>query len=259
MRIQKNQFPINDVLTLQLNKRLNYPVHNIKTICLYMNRKAYMTNQRYLELIPLKVDKLKDVKNRLLHLRHELKQETDKPYFKQETILKAHNPKDYQFFKDLGVIKILDDFQQQAVYGVRREIKYKDINKRTKTRVSTKGNIKTFIEGLDYTIAVISDRIKELWNDYNKKLPFVEYNITSKDIYHIERGELTANVKAVSLFHLRNLRRKQISLRTYRYLNSPLVKETLDKYQRGEMINDINGIVEQELTTFEEWFLNKTI
>ena len=237
MKLKNHNFVVNELISIQLDKRLSYPILNFSLLSQYINYRTYRLNKRYKELLPVKIEKLKEVKNTLLEFRFYYQNYNTE--VSKEDYYKLHN----DFRNDFPII-----YKELVSSGVL-------CNDTQRGEINKVHRYKNYILGLSHTIKKIDTAIKKYQKDLNKKRPRFLYNITQYDIYMLSCGVVTPNVKKLSYFYYIKLKKNRVSKRTTDYLNLPIVKNRINNISQS----DIKQIVNTEIDIFSNHFLTKTI
>jgi len=234
----KPKYQISKTFNLNIDNRLKYPIHNLTLLCKLLNYKTYKLNKLYLELLPDKINRLKTLKNFLLH------------YYKQYQI-------NHVEAKQIGLIDIL--------------IEYSDL-----LNINTKQlSKKAFMESITkYQLKFIDKKIKHYQKELKHKKLYFDYKITQYDLDQLHQNKITYNIKAMFYFYMIALK-KQKHTETNRFYYSGYVMTKTQKYSIREVIINyesqllnqfetnqnigFNEIIKPDLESFKNWFLTKTI
>ena len=150
----------------------------------------------------------------------------------------------------------LSDSQKNILFGSK---KTKQILKNGKlsTKTTTKGDLNFYLTNLNANIEYLDSKIKDFQEKQANKTPFKELSINNFDLIMLKKGKFTNNLKILTNFKLQTL--NKINYNKNKRINSDLVINTLDNYQKIDAYNDIDLIIKQDLINFENWFLNKYI
>ena len=243
MKIKQFQFKISELYSIQLNKNLSYPITNIHTLCKFINYKTFKLNSLYLFLIPEKIYKLKELKNQLLKIVYMYKSNTDsitqQDYFKQYTILKNQYPQHFKYFLDIGYIKELSQEQKKNITQTQQQ--------------------EYFIESIKYTTEQINKAIEKYKQDLKHNKNYFEYKINPYDLEKLQEHILTNNIKKVLYYYNIKLLKTTISKKSSVYLNNTYTQKVLKNYQKKEIIKDFDLMLVEDLNSFENFILNRTI
>lgn len=239
MKLKNHNFKVNKLISIELDKRLSYPILNISLLAKYINYRTYRLNKQYLEILPLKIHKLKRVKNLLLKHRYiyinynDL--EAQKDYFK------LHN----EFKNDYPII-----YKELIAEGLKlpTEAQKQNINK---TYIYS-----NYLDSLNFQIAEIETSIKRYKKHLAKKHKRFLLNINDYDLYMLNSKQIaTDNIKKLFFYYMIKLKKNTISKKTSTYLNLTLVSKKINNLSD----NDLKLIVNTDVQKFTKDFLTKTI
>jgi len=236
MKIQKKQFQISELCKLSLSSNIHIHNLNIVSFLHFTNYKTYALNSTYLKLLPQKIFNLRELKNTLLNIKSQIKNNDSKTYN-----LYIDYPEVYNNLIGLDLIKPIDTAQ-----------------------IETNNNIN---ECLKVSIKQIEKAIntyqKELKN-YTQKF---EYKINAYDLDQLQHNKLTNNSKKALYYYLIKLKKVVNSNRTESYINGYIpdfdlsINELLTNYTNNlkEIKKDFDLFLSSELKVFENQFLNRSL
>lgn len=244
--------------------------NDILKFLLYENRKTFLLNNAYLNLIPLKVKKLKSIKNHLLKISYFYKSyiQNNKNLFVTLENKKNILNSSYDLLSSYNnTLLVIDDLSYNNDTEKQNDLKIiysliDDINNDIKTFISEIENIKSndiylslnrfsnHIINLKFLILTIEKNIKAYNNDLNKKVLKFNFKIGLNDITEFLKGHINDNVKNVLNAYLVFRLKHNIS-------NEKMLLLENNNFYNYSYIDDI--IKFREIKKFRNDFLNKTL
>ena len=203
------------------DKRLSIPVMDIKLLCTYSNKLTYLKNGLYLQLLPTKINNLKELKNLLIR------------FMKLYPVM---NKSDNDF---MNIIRESSALIYDILY-----------NDNDNLEMSNR---------LKYGVKFIEKRINYYQKQLAHKKPIEKFKINTYDLIQLSDKILTDNVKKLIYFYLIKLRKMKISYTTSIYLRHKVINDIIQDYNNSLIVNDLEEYLNKELSLFSNNFLNKTI